>query len=271
MITRPFALATWLLIASACAQPMTIPDQSADQEAAASRRPTAEPTTTAPAPSTTSTAPTSRAPTSTAPPTSTTTSTTSPITTTTDPPPEVTTVAIRIKLERRVTDTESEGFESFVEEVLRDPRGWQQAGFLFSFSADEYDYTVVLAEPSGVDEMCAPYRTGGQYSCQIGPVVALNAERWRHATGSWPASLAEYRTMLVNHEVGHLLGQHHPAAQCSEAGESAAVMSQQSKGVGTCVANPWPLPWEITCASQHLEPLAPPYEPTVTLTCGPDG
>ena len=101
--------------------------------------------------------------------------------------------------------------------------------------------------------------------------MALNADRWRGAVESWPGSLLEYQIMLVNHEVGHLLGQHHPAVFCTEDGEPAAVMAQQSSGVGTCLANSWPLEWEIACAARHEEPLAPPYEAEATPSCGPDG
>ncbi|MEM9132685.1 MAG: DUF3152 domain-containing protein [Actinomycetota bacterium] len=180
-------------------------------------------------------------------------------------------VVLRLRLDRRVSDAATEGFAPFVEAVLTDERGWQRAGFRFEFSDTAYDYTVVLAEGSEVDELCLPYDTFGRFSCQIGPVVALNADRWRTAVDSWPASLDDYRTMLVNHEVGHLTGQHHPAVRCPGDGQPAPVMAQQSSGVDPCTANPWPLPWEIDCAARRLEPIAPPYERDIQLTCGPDG
>ncbi len=180
-------------------------------------------------------------------------------------------IELRIRLERRVDDAATEGFADFAAAVLTDERGWQQAGFRFVFSDTDYDYTVVLAEGAAVDELCLPYDTFGRFSCQIGPVVALNADRWRTAVDSWPASLDAYRTMLVNHEVGHLTGQHHPAVRCPGDGQPAPVMAQQSSGVAPCTANPWPLPWEIACAALGLEPIAPGYERDIQLTCGPDG
>jgi hypothetical protein len=53
--------------------------------------------------------------------------------------------------------------------------------------------------------------------------------------------------MLVNHEIGHTLGQHHRG--CSKDGALAPVMMQQSKGMttngNTCKPNPWPRPYEL--------------------------
>lgn len=193
-----------------------------------------------------------------------TTSNTTTSSTTTEPPGPV---VVELRVERR-TSAGTEGFEQLVRETLTDPRGWQQAGFEIRFTPDAPN-VVVVAEPDAVDATCAPYDTGGRFSCQIGPVVALNADRWREAVDTWPGTLLEYRQMLVNHEVGHLLGRHHARPACEEPGGPAAVMYQQSSGVEGCEPNPWPLPWEIECAARHDEPIAPPYEPDASATCGP--
>ena len=152
------------------------------------------------------------------------------------------------------------GFAAVVDRTLTDPRGWQRAGFRLVRSPHAR-YVVVLAEAAEVDRLCLPYDTYGKYSCQNGPVVALNADRWRTATPEWTGDLATYREMLVNHEVGHLLGQHHPSApQCPTPGRPARIMSQQSTELNGCLPNPWPLPAEIARAARHDLPLAPPYE-----------
>jgi hypothetical protein len=175
-------------------------------------------------------------------------------------------VVVELRLERWSTEG-TEGFEDLVAATLLDPRGWTQAGFELRFG-DDAAHRVVVADGPDVDAVCAPYTTGGEYSCQIGSTVALNAERWRDATPTWTGSLDDYRRMLVNHEVGHLLGRHHARPGCSPGG-LAAVMFQQSAGLDGCQPNPWPLPWEIACAARHDEPIAPPYEPDATATCGP--
>lgn len=170
---------------------------------------------------------------------------------------------VRYRVERHTDDDATAGFEDEVHRVLTDPRGWARAGVTFVRDPDA-EYLVVLAEGDEVDRRCLPYDTYGTYSCQNGPVVALNADRWRDATPQWPGDLADYRIMLVNHEVGHLLHLHHPSPQCPGEGYPAPVMMQQSTELGACTANPWPLPWEVRLAAERREPLAPPADHDVS-------
>ena len=185
----------------------------------------------------------------------TTTVTTTPATTTTTVPGPVT---IAYRLERRTADEATADFEAVTESTLSDPRGWVRAAFVFD-RRDDAPYLVVLAEGDEVDRLCRPYDTYGRYSCQNGPVVALNADRWRTATPKWTGDLADYRRMLVNHEVGHLLGMRHPSPQCPRPGEPAPIMNQQSTELNGCLPNPWPLDGEIAVAARHDRKLAPGY------------
>jgi hypothetical protein len=168
-------------------------------------------------------------------------------------------VVVRYRVERRTSDPATRDFEAVVRATLSDARGWSQAGFLL-MEDPAAEFRIVLAEGAEVDRLCRPYETFGRYSCQIGPVVALNADRWRQATPQWTGDLSTYRVMLVNHEVGHLLGQKHPPVQCPGTGQPAPVMAQQSTELRGCLPNPWPLEWEIERASRHDLPLAPPFE-----------
>ena len=86
---------------------------------------------------------------------------------------------MRYRVEVRAAGVAS--FRTVLDATLHDARGWQRAGFRL-VEDPAARYRVVIAEPAEVDRLCRPYDTYGKYSCQNGPVVALNADRWRTAT-----------------------------------------------------------------------------------------
>lgn len=171
-------------------------------------------------------------------------------------PARVAIVRVAYRVVDRVQDRSSEGLAAFVAEVLADERSWTQAGFEF-VAEPSAAFSIVLAEPAEVDRLCLPLKTGGKVSCQNGPVVAINADRWRKAIPEWTASVSDYRRYVVNHEVGHLVGMRHPAPQCPVANQPASVMDQQTKGLAGCQPNWWPLPWELELARKRPAVLAP--------------
>jgi len=165
-------------------------------------------------------------------------------------------LAIHLAFLSEVEDVTYAQLASLALAVLNDPRGWNRSGF--TFVADEgSDLTVVLAEPERVDELCLPLETRGAASCQNGAIVALNAQRWRTATEDWDSSVEDYRTYLVNHEVGHLIGLRHPADRCPPGESTSAVMEPQTAGLAGCAGNGWPLPWEIEWAAERPAVIGP--------------
>ncbi len=121
--------------------------------------------------------------------------------------------------------------------VLAHPRGWGLGGRVrFRQVGRDAHFRLYLATPAELPALGCWDTT---FSCRAGDRVVINAERWRRGVPSWNRSLRDYRTMVVNHEVGHWLGFGHRG--CTATRRRAPVMMQQSKGTGACRENPWPL------------------------------
>ncbi len=150
-------------------------------------------------------------------------------------------VTVRVEVEAGLGVDGAE-FARQVMAILNDPRGWGHDGSVaFARTDGEADIDLTLASPATTDELCAPVDTGGTVSCGRVGFAVLNAVRW--AQGAEPfleagGSVPEYRQYLVNHEVGHVLGNGH--VRCPAPGEAAPVMVQQTLGLDGCRPNGWP-------------------------------
>jgi len=153
-------------------------------------------------------------------------------------------VQVEIRVERGI-GTEAEEFARQVMDTLNDERGWGHDGSVaFARTAGpDADFHLTLASPATTDALCAPVPTRGEVSCgRIGYAV-LNAQRW--AEGAEPfldagGDVGEYRRYLVNHEVGHVLGNGH--VPCPGPGQLAPVMLQQTLRLDGCTPNGWVSP-----------------------------
>ncbi|RNL84832.1 DUF3152 domain-containing protein [Halostreptopolyspora alba] len=131
-------------------------------------------------------------------------------------------------------------FADAVEIILGDERSWTSEGegpFARVDSPEEADFRVTLAAPDTVDELCAPLRTNGEVSCSTGNRAIINQNRWVSGVDHFGDELETYRTYVVNHEVGHVLGRGH--VECAEPGEPAPIMQQQTFGLDGCEPNGW--------------------------------
>ncbi|MEU1607450.1 DUF3152 domain-containing protein [Micromonospora matsumotoense] len=134
-------------------------------------------------------------------------------------------------------------FAAAVDDTLGDPHSWIGSGELRFRRVPEAaaaDFTIYLATPATSERMCAEggLDTEGYTSCRLPGRVIINLARWMDAVPDYGAPLSVYRTYVVNHEVGHELGEEHQA--CPGPGDPAPVMQQQTYGLDGCVANAWP-------------------------------
>jgi hypothetical protein len=157
-------------------------------------------------------------------------------------------------LQRFVVETEDgigvdgADFTQAVEETLADPRSWGNGGRMTfqrvgaaEASAGQYDFRVSLVSPGSMETYCPGVGTGGYTSCRYGERAVINLARWATAVPHYEGDVATYRRYVVNHEVGHALGNRaHPP--CPGPGQLAPVMQQQTLGLDGCAKNAWPYP-----------------------------
>ncbi len=147
----------------------------------------------------------------------------------------------RVEVEKGITIS-PEDVAAQVERTLADPRGWTADGHsaFQRVSSGPTDFKVSLATPATVDKVCAEggLDTGGKVNCSVNHDVMVNLRRWVLATEFYPKDVIGYRSLIINHEVGHFLGHGH--VTCPGEGRSAPAMMQQIKGLLGCVPNVWP-------------------------------
>lgn len=147
--------------------------------------------------------------------------------------------------------TNAREFQQHVQAVLCDARGWLGSGTVRFRFDPKGAKKISLRSSSETERRCTQILgrpSGSYFSCAGRNEAVLNAARWFGGSRYLTGSVATYRQMLVNHEVGHLLGMRHRG--CPGKGRAAPVMMQQSKGLHGCFQNQWPtrseeraLPW----------------------------
>ena len=119
-------------------------------------------------------------------------------------------------------------FAGDVDATLADPRSWARLGFaLRRADNDVADIRISLTSPATSRQVC-----GGDIpfegSCYVRPQVVINLARWVRGALAFSGDLVSYRQYVINHEVGHALGQGHEG--CAVDGGPAPVMMQQTYG-----------------------------------------
>lgn len=143
-----------------------------------------------------------------------------------------------------------EQFENKIFRTLNSPEGWPRAGVTFRFAnaqpdTSQCDFTLWLSQASLVPSFSSYCSV--EYSCRVGNAVIINQSRWNEPTSSWlngGGNLENYRTMVLNHEVGHRLGHMDNENVCASPNGPAPLMQEQSISLRGCSIRWWP---------QHIE------------------
>ncbi|MGW6461754.1 DUF3152 domain-containing protein, partial [Streptomyces sp. NPDC055078] len=128
-----------------------------------------------------------------------------------------------------------------IDGILRDRRGWTRHGAASFQRVDSppYDMVVHVVSPGTTDKLCGAWglKTRGEVNCANAPDLVVNVRRWTELSEQYPNRAHDYHALIINHEVGHILGHGHRG--CPGPGRPAPAMMQQIDGLKGCVANPW--------------------------------
>ncbi|MGW2015563.1 DUF3152 domain-containing protein [Streptomyces sp. NPDC001927] len=129
-----------------------------------------------------------------------------------------------------------------IERILAHPRGWAAHGRgRFQLVTENADFVIRIATPTTADRLCLAVglNTRGELNCETTQGVVVNLKRWLLGSPTFTGTPAEYRHLIINHEVGHEIGLR-THMTCPGAGKLAPVMMQQIKGLKGCRSNAYP-------------------------------
>ncbi|MFD3992033.1 DUF3152 domain-containing protein [Streptomyces sp. NPDC058548] len=129
-----------------------------------------------------------------------------------------------------------------IQRILAHPRGWAAHGRgRFQLVSEDADFVIRIATPDTADALCLQQGldTRGELNCETTDGVVVNLRRWMLGSPTFVGEAAEYRHLIINHEVGHEIGirQH---MGCPGPGKLAPAMMQQIKGLDGCLSNAFP-------------------------------
>ncbi|MFE5483709.1 DUF3152 domain-containing protein [Streptomyces sp. NPDC056527] len=129
-----------------------------------------------------------------------------------------------------------------IQQILDHPRGWAAHGRgRFQLVSENADFVIRVATPKTADRLCLAQglNTRGELNCETTQGVVVNLKRWMLGSPTFSGTPAEYRHLIINHEVGHEIGIRMHMS-CPGPGKLAPVMMQQIKGLNGCRSNAFP-------------------------------
>lgn len=147
-------------------------------------------------------------------------------------------------------------FAERVDRIMAEPLGWtmsarypvtnrdvglQNASWSFQrVAGGDFEVQVRLATAGTVQRLCAQVGidVDSVYSCRFGKTLMINLTRWLNGADGYPVSLDDYRSAVINHEMGHFLGFDH--MRCTGPGRPGPIMMTQTIDLQGCVPNVHP-------------------------------
>lgn len=123
--------------------------------------------------------------------------------------------------------------------ILKHPKSWA-VDFKFTENPEQAELKIYLTSNEFIRNHCG-FKTGLSCAMPGEGVAFINSYRWHNGSKHSGMYLKDYRTYVVNHEVGHLLGLKHGTPVKDE---PCPVMHQQTLGLQGSLPNPYPLFWE---------------------------
>ncbi|WP_443055077.1 DUF3152 domain-containing protein [Streptomyces sp. NBC_00691] len=147
----------------------------------------------------------------------------------------------RVEVEQGI-ELDARGAATEIQRILAHPRGWAAHGRgRFQLVSEDADFVIRIATPDTADALCLRQGldTHGELNCETTDGVVVNLRRWMLGSPTFAGEAAEYRHLIINHEVGHEIGlrQH---LGCPGPGRPAPAMMQQIKGLDGCRSNAFP-------------------------------
>lgn len=157
-------------------------------------------------------------------------------------------VCIGIDKKCAISKQDGKDFFTKVKDVLNNDQGWKKYGFNFEVTCDAQKayIKIWLTSPEHMRKLSSK-STAELNLCDMDKrIVYVHVDRWMDRNPQFNQSkmtLDDYRTYVLNHEIGHALGCTHLNA-CLVDGKSP-VMKQQTPGQidaegKECTPNPYP-------------------------------
>jgi len=135
-----------------------------------------------------------------------------------------------------------------------------------SSPAPQSDEDAATPSPSPVVTPAPEPSASGESACGDGALVVIDAYDWAAGFAPFEEDRTAARTWMVNHFVGHILGESDMVecpitAEDIEAGIEpvpAPIMVDQSASVGLCRPNPWPFPNALATPTPSPSPSVSP-------------